>query len=187
MEIIIDTESTGLTRLSYANNLNYKQWPRLLQLAWAIVADGKIIERRDMLIQPIDFTIPAKATQIHGITQEQASNEGIPITAALKEVQQAFQKCDRVIAHNLNYDLGILESEALRLDRRLELPTERTCTVHWGRKYLVQMRGIRQGGYPKLSQLYENLFGFTYPNAHDAAGDVTACFHVYKKLKTLGF
>lgn len=187
MKIVIDTESTGLTRLSFANKFNYKQWPRMVQIAWALVDDGAIVERQSFIIQPNDYTIPAAATQIHGIRQEDAIKKGVPIESAMDRLQHAFAKCHCVIAHNINFDVGIIESEALRKDLRIKIPTKRVCTVHLGRQYLQRNKGIKRGGYPKLSQLYESLLGFTYSGQHDAANDVIACFHVYKKLSRLGF
>jgi DNA polymerase III epsilon subunit-like protein len=187
MQIIIDTETTGLTKLSFANRFNYKQWPRMVQIAWAIVEEGSISEREAHLIQPDGFTIPATATQIHGINQERAVEDGIPIIEALQKLKTAFDTCDSIIAHNLSYDLGIIESEALRQEFSVKLPEQRICTMHLGQQYLIRAKGVRRGGYPKLSQLYETLLGFTYSHPHDAGSDVTACFHVYKKLKHLGF
>ena len=187
MEIIIDTETTGLTRLSYANRLNYKQWPRMVQIAWALIDEGAIQIQRSIIALPDNYTIPASATQIHGITHDVALASGIPAIQILQQLNEAFRKCDRVIAHNLQFDLGILESEALRHDFPLDLPAKRTCTVHLGRHFLTKHAGIKQGGYPKLSSLYERLFGFGFANPHNASADVTACFHVYKKLKQLGF
>lgn len=186
MKIVIDTESTGLTRLSFANKLNYKQWPRMVQLAWALVDEGAIIERESFLIKPNGFTIPPAATQIHGIRQQDAMH-GAPIEQVLKTLQNAFSKCEYVIAHNISFDLGIIESETLRQNLRMDIPPKRICTVHLGRQYLQRIKGIKCGGYPKLSQLYESLIGFNYARPHDAASDVTACFHVYKKLSQLGF
>lgn len=186
MEIVVDTESTGLTRLSFANKLNYKQWPRMVQIAWAIVDDGAIINRQSLLIQPADYAIPAGATQIHGITQQHAIKHGVPINAALHELNEAFAQCERIIAHNINFDIGIIESEALRHSVQMGIPAKRICTVHLGRQYLMRAQGIKRGGYPKLAQLYESLLGFSYSGQHDASSDVTACFHVYKKLKQLG-
>ena len=187
MQIIIDTETTGLTRLSFANRFNYKQWPRMVQIAWAVVEEGSIASRQTYLIQPDGYTIPATATQIHGISQEHAVDNGIPIRDVLQKLKATFNTCDSIIAHNLNYDLGIIESEALRQELTIQIPKQRICTMHLGKQYLVQTKGIRRGGYPKLSQLYETLLGFGYSQAHSADNDVTACFHAYKKLRQLGF
>lgn len=187
MNIVIDTETSGLTHLSFANKLNYKQWPRMVQIAWALVEDGAIVDREAFIIQPDGYTIPAAATQIHGIRQEYALAQGVPIATALDALQKAFVKCDSVIAHNIHFDLGIVESEALREKFPITIPPKRICTVHLGRQYLQRAKGIKKGGFPTLGMLYESLLGFTYSGQHNAVNDVTACFHVYKKLFQLGF
>lgn len=187
MKIIVDTETTGLTKLSFANKLNYHKWPRMLQLAWALIDEGAIQSRTNYIIRPDGYEIPDRASQINGITHTRAETEGIPIADALEQLASAFALCDSVIAHNLQFDLGIIESEAIRQKQKIEIPPIRICTVHLGQKYLVRAKGLKRGSYPKLMQLYESLFGFRYDSQHDAASDVTACFQVYKKLQQLGF
>lgn len=187
MDVIVDTETTGLTRLSFANKLNYKQWPRMVQVAWALIEDGAITERHCLLVRPNDHSIPASATQLHGITQQEATEKGQPVREVLQQLHKDFAGCESIIAHNILFDLGVIQSEAIRAEMDLTIPPKRVCTVHKGRQYLVKAKGLKQGGYPKLSYLYETLFGFSFSGPHDAANDLTACFHVYKKLKNLGF
>jgi len=183
----VDTETTGLTRLSFANKLNYKQWPRMVQIAWALVDEGAITERHCLLVRPDGHSIPPAATQIHGISHEDATEKGLPIRDVLQRLHEDFAKATCLIAHNVHFDLGIIQSEAIRAGFNLTIPPKRACTVHMGRQYLVKAKGLKRGGYPKLSFLYETLFGFTFQGKHDAANDLTACFHIYKKLKNLGF
>ena len=72
MDLIIDTETTGLTHLAYASRSNYHLWPRLVQLAW-ILAEKQVIHcQENVIIRPNGFQIPFKATQVHGITQQRA-------------------------------------------------------------------------------------------------------------------
>ena len=187
MKIVIDTETTGVTRLGFANKLNYRQWPRMVQIAWALLKNDSIAERRTYLIQPVDYIIPPRSTQIHGISQEQALAEGSQIQEVLKKLQKDLTQADAVIAHNINFDLGVIESEALRHQLPITVPETRICTLNLGRKYLKKERGIERGGRTQLGQLYETLFGFGYGPRHNADNDVTACFHVYRRLKQLGF
>jgi DNA polymerase III epsilon subunit-like protein len=186
-ELIIDTETTGLTRLSFANKLNYKKWPRLVQIAWALASEDGIECNDDAIIRPEGFEIPLQATQIHGITHEQAMAEGEDLGHQLKTLNNVMQEADAVVAHNLSFDLGVIESEALRLNYKMQIPDKRFCTVHLGRAYLHKAKGRKQGGYPKLGDLYETLFGFSYGPKHDAQTDTIACCHVYRRLKKLGY
>lgn len=185
--VIVDTETTGLTRLSFANRLNFRQWPRLVQLAWAEIDEDRVTSRYVTLIRPHNFSIPPEAIRFHGITETEAQRSGIHPAQALDAFEASCDGAETLIAHNLNFDLGVLQSEALRLERKIDFPPRRICTVHLGRQFLVREKGIKQGGYPSLSRLYEILFGFGFSGSHDAASDVTACFHVYKKLAQLGY
>lgn len=187
MELIIDTETTGLTRLSFANKFNYQKWPRLVQVAWLLCESGSIIEQNCAIICPQGFEIPASATQIHGITQQHALKEGKDLVEQLALLHSAMQRANTIIAHNLDFDLGILESESIRMQYPLQVPEKRLCTVHLSRQYMQKIKGCRQGGFPKLSHLYETLFGFSYGPAHQAHSDAAACFHVFNRLKKLGF
>ena len=51
MEIVIDTETTGLTSLSFVTERNYRQWPRLVQIAWGIIVDNKVQNQRTEIIR----------------------------------------------------------------------------------------------------------------------------------------
>ena len=185
--IVIDTETTGLTRLSYVDRLNYKQWPRLVQIAWVRFGEDGIEERQETIIRPDDFRIPENASQIHGISHEEALLTGVEVASQLNELNVCLQKVQAIVAHNLNFDLGILESEAMRAGFRLNLPSKRFCTVFLGREYLRKAKGRKRGGFPKLDALYEELFGFTYSHKHTAGADTTACYHIFNRLRKLGY
>lgn len=187
MELVIDTETTGLTRLSFANRLNYKQWPRLVQIAWILGDDGVILEKGVSLVRPDGYEIPAKAIQIHGISQKKALKEGVAVGSVLSLVGTVLQRADSIIAHNLNFDLGVVESEAMRLSFGLNIPLKRLCTVQLGTKYLRKEKGLKRGSYPKLGNLYETIFGFPFGSAHDALSDAQACYQIFIKLRRLGY
>lgn len=185
--VIFDTETTGLTKLSFANAHNFKQWPRMVQIAWAVLEDDEISEQYSAIIRPDGYTIPASAAQLHGISQVKAENAGVPIEEVLHAFQSACAQAQTIIAHHLLFDLGVVMSESLRQETKIDLPGHRICTMHAGRTYLAKDQGLKRGGYPKLGQLYEALLGFGYPTKHDAHHDMIACFHVYKALKRRGY
>ena len=187
MELIIDTETTGLTHLSFANQVNYKRWPRMVQIAWVLVCENNIETYNTAIIRPVGFEIPQKSTQIHGITQGQAVREGTNLKDQLETLNLVMNRADTIVAHNLNFDLGILQSEALRINYPLQIPNRRRCTVHMGQAYLKKKTKKQLVDFPKLGDLHEELFGFDYQPKHDAQTDVIACLHVYERLKKLGF
>ena len=129
MKIVLDTETTGLTPLSFASLSNYHRWPRMVEMAWVKIDDGRISEQDTVLIRPDGFEIPLAATRIHGIHNDWATEHGLAVTTALRRLQAIFAECDTVIAHNLNFDLGVIQSEALRASLKIDFPKRRICTA----------------------------------------------------------
>jgi DNA polymerase III subunit alpha len=183
MDLIIDTETTGLTHLAYASRSNYHLWPRLVQLAW-ILAEKQVIHcQENVIIRPNGFQIPFKATQVHGITQQRALTEGKTIIPQLKTLNQAMKEATALIAHNLKFDLGVLQSEALRLDLPLDWPRHHHCTAHMGKLFIQKTRGRTLKSFPRLDDLHQAIFSHSYHSRHDAHADAHACHKIYKYLK----
>lgn len=183
MFVVIDTETTGLTRLSYANRINYKQWPRMVQVAWLLGNDEGIVERGVSVIDPVDFEIPLKSVQVHGISQSDAKRRGEPIQTVLRQLNETFRQAQTLVAHHLNFDLGVIQSEALRNNMELAIPEKRICTIHLARQRLHRTCNPAPRYAYRLSALYEQFFGFSYGPQHHADSDALACYHIYRKLK----
>lgn len=187
MEIVVDTETTGTTNLSFANQFNYRQWPRLVEIAWIVFDEDRIDSRETHLIRPNGYEIPPEASRIHGISHEQAYAQGVGIGELLNELQLRFASASAIIAHNLSFDLGIIESEVIRNQSHLVIPEKRVCTMHLGQRYLIKTKGLRSIAPPRLEQLHEALFGSGFAPKHQAASDASACLRVYRRLKHLDF
>lgn len=187
MELVIDTETTGLTSLSFVTERNYKKWPRLVQIAWGLIRQDHIEIQNDTIIRPNGFIIPNDITRIHQITQQRALKEGKDLRPLLATLNKAMETADTIIAHNLNFDLGILQSEAMRLDLRLDFPNKRQCTAFMGQAYMRKQQKMRLSNFPRLEQIHEILFSKRYASKHDARSDVIACADVYLELKKLGY
>jgi len=101
-----DTETTGI---SPAHD-------RIVTAA-AIVREGSVSTPRTWLIDP-GVEIPARATEVHGITTEHARAHGAPAAQALDQigatVADALSMGIPVVGFNVQYDLTILEAELAR-------------------------------------------------------------------------
>ncbi len=103
-----DTETTGV---DIAND-------RIVTAA-VITREGANgpVQARTWLIDP-GIEIPARATEVHGITTEMARANGVEPTVALGEIAAllaaALTNGSPVVAFNAGYDLGILEAELHR-------------------------------------------------------------------------
>src|SRR5437868_6517947 len=71
----------------------------------------------DLLVNP-GVSIPKEASDIHGITDEEAQRNGIDPADAAAQVQEAvlraWQEGAPVIGHNIAYDFTVLDRELAR-------------------------------------------------------------------------
>ena len=111
MELVIDTETTGLTPLSFVTERNYLKWPRLVQIAWGVIENDRVEIQNSTIIRPNGFNIPSAAIRIHGITQKQALEDGKDLKQLLVTLNKAMQTADTIIAHNLNFDHTFLNQK----------------------------------------------------------------------------
>lgn len=185
--LFVDTETTELTKLSFANERNFMKWPRLVQIAWGVAEDDRMGDIHTSIITPEGYGIPISAQLIHGIDQERALREGRALKEEISLLISVMKRVDKLVAHNVRFDLGVLKSEALRLGIPLIQPREIDCTAVMGQAFFRKARASRIESFPRLPQLYTGLFGSDYSPCHEAASDVAACSKVYFELKKRGF
>ena len=189
MFLIYDTETTGLPRNYEAPVTDLENWPRVVQLAWQLHdADGSLIEARDFLIKPENFTIPYNASKVHGITTELALEQGDDLRLVLEQFVLALEQTRVVVGHNIDFDLNIIGAEFLRcgfknyFEGKLQLCTKLESVD------FCALPGGRGGGFkwPNLEELHNKLFGEDFPDAHNAAADVMATSRCFLELVRLG-
>lgn len=184
MYIVIDCETTGLPKRWNAPVADLDNWPRVIQIAWARYdREFQCRETAAFLIRPDGFTIPVEAQRIHRITTERAAAEGKPIFDALSDFSDAVSQSDVIVAHNLRFDESVISAEYLRLN--LLPPFEnknRICTM-LGAVEFCRLPGPYGFKWPSLAELYRQLFGTLYNEAHDAGADVAACADCFFELK----
>lgn len=144
-------------------------------------------ESRSWLADP-GVVIPARATEIHGITTEVARSKGRPAPEVIEEVNQALleqlESGGAVVVFNASYDLPLLEAESRR--HRIATWRERL-----GRKTplildpLVIDRAVNKyrGGKRTLVALVE-VFGLRLGSAHNATVDAQMTLDVLRALLT---
>jgi DNA polymerase-3 subunit epsilon len=187
MYLFFDTETTGFP---CSPTSDYRNWPRMVQLGWLLTDEkGQVIVKNRFLIQPRGFTIPKRATEIHGITTQQARNEGILPEDALHRFLMDVTYAKVLIAHNVDYDYGVLRSELLRHNIPDFLRSyQKFCTMK--AQSIVNLcrilRGDDRSKWPRLSELYYLLFDAHHEGAHDALEDAWACAQCYFELKKRG-
>ncbi|MBZ4220364.1 MAG: 3'-5' exonuclease [Chlorobium sp.] len=187
MYLFFDTETTGLPRNWRAPETDVDNWPRLVQLAFLYCdSDGNQLSSGDYLIKPEGFVIPSSAVQIHGISTERATREGKPLKLVLQSFHELIAESEILVAHNISFDEKIVGSELIRAGMPNPLPSKRKiCTMECTTDFCA-IKGPYGNKWPKLSELYCQLFGTGFEEMHNAAVDIKATAKCFWELKKRG-
>lgn len=162
-------------------------WPRVVQIAWQVYDEGEtLLAARDAIIKPEGYVIPQEASRVHGITQERALAEGVPLMEILPVFDAAVNGTDILVAHNMRFDSSVMGAEFVRAEMVTELFAKRqVCTMESSTEY-CQLPGRYGYKWPTLAELYYTLFHASFMDEHNAAADVSACARCFFELKNLG-
>lgn len=184
--VIFDSETTG--RYDFKSDPWAKHQPYLVQLAAAVYDDaGQCRAKFCAIVNPAGWTIPEEVAAIHGITTAIAQQFGLPLLTVLESFEHFTRGAGMFVAHNKDFDVGILGTAYYRTGRIDCCPvngrTPLFCTMKAGAP-LTKIPG-QFGDYkwPKLSELHKHLFGFEHSSQHDALGDVEATARCYFAMK----
>lgn len=187
--LFVDTETNGLPRDWRSPMTKVDNWPRCIQLAWAMTDEfGFIVDQRVDLIKPDGWEIPSEAFWINnGFSQEKSEKEGIPIAEALGYLIEAMNQVEYVVAHNMNFDYNVIGAEMIRAGLKAESKKQKVCTMTLSTD-LMKLPGRFKGTYkfPKLEELHRFLFEEDFDGAHDALVDVLACVRCFFELVNRG-
>ena len=189
MYLFFDTETTGLPQNWNAPASQTSNWPRMVQLACLLYeTNGSLVESRNFIIKPENYTIPYDAAEIHGITTERALKEGVDLKSSLTDFQDLVSQATYLVAHNMEFDEKIVGAEYHRKIGSDPLTGKRKfCTMKSPAVIsYCAIPPLRYGSYkwPKLSELHYKLFGAYFDEAHDASVDIQAtarCFFALRK------
>lgn len=191
MYLFVDTETTGLPKSFTASVQEIENWPRIVQLAWAIHdTEWNQIDMKSHIIYPQKFEIPVDAVEKHGITTEIAMKNGISIESALKQLNNDIKKSSTIIAHNIDFDIPTINAEFYRSSIKTSLLEKSTFCTMKSREIVsfCKISNPYRSGYkwPSLPELHTKLFKKTFDGQHDAYKDVEACAKCFFELKKNG-
>lgn len=178
MYLIFDTETTGLPHNKTAPLTDLENWPRLVQIAWQVHSrNGKLLSQHNYVVKPDGFDIPFKAEQVHGISTQRALAEGHEVNEVLTHFVKDLTHTKLLVGHNIEFDINIIGAEFIRqgIDTQAFLSLQKLDTGIASIDFCQLPGGL--GGklkMPRLSELYEKLFGKSFEDAHDASYDVAA-------------
>lgn len=183
--LVFDTETTGLPANANAPVSDSDNWPRMVQIAWQLHDEnGDLIENYDYIIKPEGYDIPFNAQKIHGISTEKALAEGHDLKTVLDQFNAVLADNPILVGQNIAFDIPIVGAEFYRksIENHIaDLPL--IDTAREGTNFCALPGGMGGGfKFPKLSELYEKLFGHGFDEAHNAAADVNATAQAFWEL-----
>lgn len=197
MILFFDTETTGLPDFR-ARSAELTQ-PHIVQLALLLCEDdGTEVDRNCVIVKPNGWVIPPEVTAIHGISHEQALDEGMPEDFATGLFIGMYGRASLRVAHNESFDRRIMRIAMTRAGiERADIeaiearPSFCTCRNSVDILNLPPSEKMIAAGFikpktPKLSECIQHFFGEELTKAHDAMGDAEDCRRVYLHLKSIG-
>lgn len=172
--ILFDTETTGLVD---NHTIKIGRQPHIIEFysCEADLVTGEVVREIDHLILP-PIEVTEEITKITGITSSMLIGK-TDFLGASDEIVQFLSSRDTVIAHNLSFDMEMIDIECERIGAKMKWPRRRICTV----EQTIHLNGYRLN----LSGLHELLFGEDFSGAHRAKVDVQAllrcCVELHKR------
>ena len=187
MILFFDTETNGLPKNWKAPKNDTSNWPRVVQLAFAVFNnDGEKVSDYQTIIKPDGWTIEKSTSDIHGITTEMAQQNGVPANEAIAAFIQAYENCHTLVAHNIAFDYPVLGCELIRYAAKPQTRIEKQICTMLASVDFCKLPGPYGYKWPKLMELHQILFGEGFDGAHDAMVDVDACARCFFELKKRG-
>lgn len=189
MYLFFDTETNGLPKKWGAPMTDVNNYPRIIQLAWALVSEhGEIISERKELIKPDNWIIPNEKFWIdNGYSTLINEADGLPLDEVLDDFISDLEEAELLVAHNIDFDYPVTGAEMIRYKKKSKKKLPHFCTMKSSTNICniphANGRGVK---FPKLEEAHEFFLGTGFDGAHDAGNDVQACINVFFKMKELG-
>jgi DNA polymerase III subunit epsilon len=193
--IFFDLETTGLPKNWKAPMHEVDNWPRCIQIAWLVTDDfANEVSRGYHLIRPDGWVMPTgDFWKQHAFDQESSLLNGKSIVEVLDLFINDINGCSTLVSHNMNFDYNVVGAEMLRAGVRSKTKLQKICTMELGAAickipFGKDHRPWKNKAYkwPKLSELYQNLFKRDFEGSHDAMVDVIACRDCFFELVKRG-
>ena len=191
MNVIFDTETTGIPPKGSHWETDFNQFPYIVQLSWKR-SDQDFVH--DYIINN-GVDIPEAATAVHGITQEMADESEFSFKHIAYLFTDDCMLSEKIIGHNVYFDTSIFKANIWRATKTEAIRQMTNVTLHKDKRIDTMMKTIKfcsipfangKGKkWPKLEELYMKLFNESFP-AHNAKEDVLATERCYLELVKRG-
>jgi len=186
--LFFDTETSNFIKKAIAADDPEQAW--CVQIGAILATQDEELDKMNTIIQSNGREMGHYAQKVHGISSEQADEDGVPELEAAEEFGMLIRQADLIVCHNFDFDWNFVTQ---LLERNIEEMTDEArsafyldlpnfCTMKDKTvKKFVQAKNVK--GHlkcPKLVELHEKLFDCGFDDAHDAFADITAtknCFY----------
>ncbi len=155
--VSLDIETTGL------NN----EQDAIIEIGLVKFKGDDVIEEWNGLINP-RRSIPAKITELTGISDAMVQHEGRDLFDCLREVSRIVGSAP-IIGHNISFDLGFLKKQR-HFERNASIDTFELASIL-----------VPHAGRYSLGSLAKEL-GISLPATHRALDDARVAHHLYLKV-----
>lgn len=201
--LIFDVETTGLPKYRNRPSKDIDNWPRCVQIAWSLHwfideifnlhinlseprrKDGDLYRKESYLVKPDGYSIPYNSTLIHGVSNDDALENGKSIEWILDRFYGAVVQSEVIIAHNLDFDLKVIEAEFFRLNRSSPFHDRKQFidTMKQSMYFCDLKNEKNELKWPSLDELHIKLFDYPPIKSHDAEADVATTSKCFFELK----
>lgn len=172
--LLFDTETTALAKNSL---IRLEKQPYVIEWYGLTLNDNLEETEHWGSLFAYHKPLPAEIVRITHIAD--ADLVGAPkFFEKAEELRHYIESHDRVVGHNLTFDMDRVDQEMARANMAVEWPSDKICTV----EQTEFIKGYRFS----LSALHEYLFGETFKDAHRAEADVRAMTRCYIELVKRG-
>ena len=188
--LVFDTETTGIVH--FKKPYDDPSQPQLVQLGMILVNTTDWKKQMKLSILNKDVTkISEEAQQVHGISEADCNQFGVPLSGILQLFHDACDKADCIVAHNMNFDRTVLQASFHRAGQQEHPFTDeipQICTMASSTDVLKLPGRYNDYKWPSLEEAYSHFMGgeSSIENAHDALVDTEACLTVFRGLLESG-
>lgn len=185
--LFLDTETTGLPKKRNADLMDFDNWPYVVEIAWLLTDEFGLQVSGDKYIVKQNVKIPQEAIRVHHITNEDMNSKGVSPKVVYREFIEAVVNCDYIIAHNIDFDLPILQCELYRNGFNVSLYEKKHfCTMKAGKDFCYSFDANGRPKNPKLvelfSSLYFNVSSLPIKGTHSALSDTLMTYRCFMKM-----
>ncbi len=180
--LFYDVETSGLP--VWDRRSDHPSQPRIVEIAAELTdAQGKMISMMSALIMPDGWSIWVDAIKVHGIENDYARDNGMPIADAMKVFMDMWEQAGMRIAHNQAFDERMVRIELIRLfDREVAdvwKDGQKFCTMHSAKSIVGATNAKGAIKTPTLAEAYTYFTHLESEQDHRALGDLLMCKAVY--------